>query len=154
MVKVILKMIKLKIISCFNQTIDDLKILERANIFQHRNKNGLSHESIKPSTTFNNNLHPSSNYNSTKIQVKFDGRCLKQDKFIFNHKTVLNIYIGHEINLCLFKLSSDFTLQNYFFETFKLKMSILTNIDNLDIVLNLMHAEVFRYLVVVGLVKT
>ena len=32
-----------------------------------------------------------------KIRVKFTGSCLKQDKVIFNHKNVVNIYIAYEL---------------------------------------------------------
>ena len=31
-----------------------------------------------------------------KIRVKFTGSCLKQDKVIFNHRKVVNIYIIYE----------------------------------------------------------
>ena len=31
-----------------------------------------------------------------KIRVKFTGSCLKQDKVIFNHRKVVNIYIVYE----------------------------------------------------------
>ena len=39
---------------------------------------GLSNESIKPPTIFDNSLNPRLNYNSTKIRVQFTGSCLKQ----------------------------------------------------------------------------
>ena len=52
---------------------------------------------------------------NTKIQVTFDGGCLKQDQLRFNHKTVVNIYIVCEINLQPFKQSADFTLGNFLF---------------------------------------
>ena len=34
-----------------------------------------------------------------RARKKFDGNFLKQDKAIFNHKTVVSIYIVYEINL-------------------------------------------------------
>ena len=39
----------------------------------------LSEENIQPPTTSNNNLTPSLNFINDKMQVKFDGICLKQE---------------------------------------------------------------------------
>ena len=36
---------------------------------------------------------PALNYIKTKLQVKFDGNCLKRDKVTFTRKQVTNIYI-------------------------------------------------------------
>ena len=58
---------------------------------------GISNESIKPPTTSNNTLNPRLSYNDTKIKVQFTGSCLKQPKFTFTHKKVVNIYIGYEL---------------------------------------------------------
>ena len=58
---------------------------------------GMSNESIKPPTTSNNSLNPRSSYNDTKIKVQFTGSCLKQPKFTFTHKKVINIYIVFEL---------------------------------------------------------
>ena len=58
---------------------------------------GISNESIKPPTTSNNSLNPRLSYNDTKIKVQFTGSCLKQPKFMFTHKKVVNIYIFYEI---------------------------------------------------------
>ena len=55
-----------------------------------------------------------------RIITKFDCQWLKQDKVTFNHKTVVIVYIFHEINFWLFKQSVDFTLGNYFFGAVKL----------------------------------
>ena len=60
------------------------------------------------------------NYINTKIQVKSDGSCLKQKKVIFHHKTVVNIYVVHDINLWRFKESCYFILENYLFGAVKL----------------------------------
>ena len=58
---------------------------------------GISNESIKPPTTSNNILNPRLNYNDTKIKVQFTGSCLKQPKFTFTHKKVVNIFIVYEL---------------------------------------------------------
>ena len=58
---------------------------------------GISNESIKPPTTSNNSLNSRLSYNDTKIKVQFTGSCLKQPKFTFTHKKVVNIYIVYEL---------------------------------------------------------
>ena len=58
---------------------------------------GISNESIKPPTTSNNSLNLILSYNDTKIKVQFTGSCLKQPKFTFTHKKVVNIYIVYEL---------------------------------------------------------
>ena len=58
---------------------------------------GLSVNAIKPPSTSNNSLAPTLNYYyPSKIRVKFTGSCLKQDRVIFNHGKVVNIYIVYE----------------------------------------------------------
>ena len=58
---------------------------------------GISNESIKPPTTSNNSLNPRLSYNDTKIKVPFTRSCLKQPKFKFAHKKIVNIYIVYEL---------------------------------------------------------
>ena len=59
---------------------------------------GLSVNAIKPPSTSNNSLAPTLNYYyPSKIRVKFTGSSLKQDKIIFNHGKVVNIYIVYEL---------------------------------------------------------
>ena len=45
--------------------------------------------------------------------------CLKQDELTFNCKNMVNIYVVYEINLWLFKYSSDFTLKSPLFGAVK-----------------------------------
>ena len=64
---------------------------------------GLSGENIKPPSTSNNSFNLGINYtDSTKIQVKFDGTCLKQEKLMFTHKKLVNMDILYETNLLPF----------------------------------------------------
>ena len=42
-------------------------------------------------------------YVSTKVRVKFNGDCLKQEKITFNHGKIINIYIVYEIERSLNK---------------------------------------------------
>ena len=46
---------------------------------------GLSAESIKPPTTFDNSLTPKLNYYGTKTRAKFTGSCLKQSTISYTH---------------------------------------------------------------------
>ena len=108
---------------------------------------GLSDESIKPAAAFS--LAPTLNDMNTKLQVKFDGSCLKKKKVTFSHEQVVNICIAYKINLWPFTIVKDFALQNL--ELLGcLKMLIFININILDMVLDLMHVEVFPFLMVWG----
>ena len=62
-----------------------------------RQSKGISNESIQPPTTSNNSLNPRLRCKDTKIKAQFTGNCLKQPKFTFNHKKVVNIYIVYEL---------------------------------------------------------
>ena len=75
---------------------------------------GISNESIKPPTTSDNSLNPRLSYNDTKIKVKFTGSCLKQPKFMFTHKKVVNIYIVYELGASS-SHSSNPTIKNCLF---------------------------------------
>ena len=59
-------------------------------------------------------FNPSLNYVGTKTRVEFKGNCLKQDKILFDHGKVENIYIVYEINKNV-NLSSYSTLRNCLF---------------------------------------
>ena len=63
-------------------------VIDRVLLWQPK---GISKESIKPPTTSNNSLTPRLSYNYTKIKVQFTGSCLKQPKFTFTHKNIVNI---------------------------------------------------------------
>ena len=75
---------------------------------------GISNESIKPPTKSNNSLNPRLSYNDTKIKVKFTGSCLKQPKYTFTHKKIVNIYIVYELGASS-SHSSDPTIKNCLF---------------------------------------
>ena len=81
----------------------------------------LSEESIKPPATSDSSLNPGIEYtDNAKIQVKFDGSCLKQEKVTFGQKTILKFYTGYEINLWPLNLDSKFALLNSLFGAVKL----------------------------------
>ena len=58
---------------------------------------GLSSESFKATSTSDNSRNPTLNYHGTKIRVKFNGDCLKQQKITYNHGKVVNIYIVYSL---------------------------------------------------------
>ena len=55
------------------------KIANSNNILAWKSK-GLSNESIKSPAVSNNSLAPALSHIKTKLRVKFDSNCLKQDK--------------------------------------------------------------------------
>ena len=73
---------------------------------------GLSAELIKPPST---SLKPIlTYYHANKIRVKFTKSCLIQDKIIFNHGKVINIYIVYELGASTSNVS-DPTLKHCLF---------------------------------------
>ena len=84
-----------------------------------------SNEIIKPRTTPNNRLAPELNYFINKIEVEFNGSCLKQEKITYIHGTIVNIYIVDKLSPSL--NSSDFVLQNRLFGAINLTKN--ANID-------------------------
>ena len=89
-----------------------------SNILSWKSK-GLSDESIKNPTTSNKMLNPLVDYVGTKIRVKFNGDCLKQEKVTFNQVKIVNIYIFYKIERSV-NISSYPTLENCLFGAVKL----------------------------------
>ena len=85
-----------KILQYFSQCIDILRWKSK----------GLPDESIKSPITYNYSLAPELSYYGTKTRVKLHGSCLKQDKILFTHGTILDIQIVYEI-------SNNFPISNY-----------------------------------------
>ena len=76
---------------------------------------GLSAEVIKLPSTSDNGLKPTlSYYLASRIRVKFTKSCLIQDKIIFNHGKVVNIYIVYELGASTSNIG-DPTLKNSLF---------------------------------------
>ena len=71
-------------------------------------------ERINSNTVSNHRVTPELSYYGTKTRVEFNGSCLKQDKAIYNHGTIVNIYIVYEISKN-YKISSYPTLENCLF---------------------------------------
>ena len=66
-------------------------------IYYHGNLKDCLMKSIKRPSTSSKMLNPSVDYVGTKIKVKFNGDCLKQEKITFNQVKRVNIYIVYEI---------------------------------------------------------
>ena len=77
----------------------------------------LSSKSTKPPSAPNNFLTPSLKYLGTKLRVKPNESCLKQDKVTYTHKTIVNIYINYEINIKDSTIIADPALENCLFGT-------------------------------------
>ena len=75
---------------------------------------GLSNESIKSPPISDNDINPRLNYYGVKIKVHFTKSCLKQPKFMFTHKNIVNIYIVYELAASSSN-SRDPTLKNCLF---------------------------------------
>ena len=54
---------------------------------------GLSAETIKPPSTFDNSLTPSLSNYDTKTKVKVTGSSLKQPNISYTHSTIVKVYI-------------------------------------------------------------
>ena len=110
---------------------------------------GLSNETIKQPTTSDNSLTPKiSYYYAAKIRVKFTGSCLKQNKVIFNHRKVVNIYIVYEVGASRSN-DSDSIVKNCLFGAVTLKKTqILINMGILAMELYLIEDQPFHFQVV------
>ena len=111
-----LKLMPRKIICSFSQSMNILKRLLIAIMFQRgilkdflmKVLKFLLHLIIVLLKSYSLAL---SNIN-TKLQVKFDGRCLKQDKVTITLEQMVNICIFSEINLWSYVQGVDFALGN------------------------------------------
>ena len=75
---------------------------------------GLSDKRFNSNTASNYKITPELSYYGTKIRVKFNGSCLKQDKVKYSRGKVVNIYIVYEISKN-YSISTYPTLENCLF---------------------------------------
>ena len=73
------------------------KVITNTDYISSWEPKGLSAETIKSSTVSDNTLTPTY-YDDPKVRVKFTGSCLKQPKFTYTHKTIVNINIAYELD--------------------------------------------------------
>ena len=83
----------------------------------------MSDENIAPPTS-DYSLTPKLNYFGTKTRLEFNGSCLKQNKIIYTHGKIVNIYIVYEISKH-FNINSYPTLENCLFGV----VSLTKNVD-------------------------
>ena len=99
---------------------------------------------IKSLSTSNNSLAPELSCFINKIKVKFNGSCLKQSKITYIHAAIVNMYIVYKLSSNLNNF--DLVLENCLLGAVKLtKMLILISTNIHDMVLDLMHVEVFFF---------
>ena len=87
------------------------------NILSWKSK-GLPDQSIKAPTTFSKFLNPPLDHVGSKIRVRFTGDSLIQEKLIFNHEKIVNIYIVYELEKSV-NVSNYPTLENCLFGAVK-----------------------------------
>ena len=115
------------------------------NIYFWKSKR-LSHERINSIIASNYSITPELSHYGTKERVKVSGSCLKQDRAIYDHGTIVNIYILYEISKN-YNISSYPRLENCLFRAVSLTkhVDIYINIyiyplpNILDMVLDLIE---------------
>ena len=96
-----------------------------SHIYYWKSK-GLSDEGINSIKTSNYSVIPYLDYNGTKIKVKFNGICLKQDKITYTHGKIVNIYIVYEISKSI-NISDYLTLEHCLFDAVSLTKKAYVN---------------------------
>ena len=126
----------------FQPIYNYFEIIPATNIILSWKSMGLSDETIKPLKP-HTVLDPELSYVVNKTRVKFNGGCLTQNKIIFYHKNIVNIYIVYE--LILHNPDSNCpTLENCLFGTIKLtRVLTLISTHILDMELQLIENNFF-----------
>ena len=83
----------------------------------------MSDERINSITASNYSITQELSYYGSKIRVKFNWSCLKQEKITYNHEKIVNIYIVDKINQN-YNISSYPTLENCFFGAVRLTKNV------------------------------
>ena len=83
----------------------------------------MSDEGLDSVTASNYKITPELSFYGTKTRVEFNGSCLKEDKDILNHGTIVNISIVYEINKN-YNISSYPTLENCLFGAVSLSKNV------------------------------
>ena len=96
-----------------------IKLIANTEHIAEWKSKGLSDESIKPITTFDNNLAPIISYYGYKIRLKFNGSILIQPKVTYIHEKAVNIYNVYELAGSS-SHNDDPTLKNCLFGAFAL----------------------------------
>ena len=78
---------------------------------------GFSNEKIRSVITSNYNQAPSLAYDNVRVNLKFIGSLLKQDKITYSHRPIVNIYIVYRL---IPSIANDITLENCLFGAVKI----------------------------------
>ena len=108
---------------------------------------GLSDENITAPNTNDYSLNPQLSYFATKTRAEFNGSSLKQDKIIYDHGKVVNIYIVYEIDKN-FNISSYPTLEGCLFGAVSLTKNADIDINVMNMVMNMINMDFFHTLLV------
>ena len=81
---------------------------------------GLSHRKSKPPYTASKSLSSKFTWNESRIRLKFEKSCLKQENKAFTPNNVVNLFIVHDLDAWSQKLNTDFTLKDRLFGAIKL----------------------------------
>ena len=95
----------------------------------------MSNQKIS-SVSNSNGAVPKIVYDNARIEVKFNGNLLKQNKVTYNHGSIVNIYVVYRLTP---KINLGPTLQNCLFDAVKLTKNV-----DIDMVLDLIQEEVFH----------
>ena len=127
----------------FQPIVRYFKVITNAYYVSSWESKGLS------ATTSDNSLTPTlSYYDYLQVKVKFTGNCLKQPKFTYPHKTIVNICVVYKLGGSTSK-NNDPTLKNCLFAAVIFtKMLILISMGILVMELDLIEDQVFHFQVV------
>ena len=81
---------------------------------------GLSNDKSRPPYTANKSLFPKLIWNKSKLRLRFERSCLKEDKAPFTPNNVVNLFIVCELDRWSRDLNTDFTLKECLYGTVKL----------------------------------
>ena len=71
----------------------------------------MLNEKFRPLYTTHKNLSPKLQWNKSRLRLRFEGSCLKQeDKARFTPNNVVNLFIVYELDTWSQDLNTDFTL--------------------------------------------
>ena len=81
----------------------------------------MSEKTITNPATSDKSFPPKLTYfHNSKIVVKHEGNCLKQDKVSFFHRNVAIFFIAHKLDTLSRDLNTNFTLKDCLFRAVKL----------------------------------
>ena len=81
----------------------------------------MANEKFKPSHTANKSIYPKLLWNKSRLRLRFEGSCLKQeDTKTFTPNSVVNLFIVYKLDTWSQDLNGDFTLKDCLFGSVKI----------------------------------